>query len=451
MAATSADRNPTVEAQLKSREAPQRTPLDVLKDRHDELLGKAIRNGREYPEKVRNNAFLSEVEGLLEEMDRLSQQAESFAEYRWLTDAAIKWQVVFSSTLNLPKTIQLSPPCHPLNPQLPSQSLSEEEIEHWLSRNADYFAFVRIAGASGLIGSIRGREQHEQDSHLAKVFFASDVLDGKINFAARIAPASYWRLEDVWLEDVKLLRAYFLWEQRGRGYDDERKRDDYYTACKVLRRMMVNIGIKAQVGEFTGVKKYVEDRYLTDGRFLSSKPDAFNLIAKKAQRIAQVTGEQDNFKNWCNAETYATLFYENVIPAILDDDNDRVLMVLKAFQFSRTEQHHFWVINALEVAIFTYFVKAETVHLLWAASANDPVAEAPFHAAVTVPSWPSEFEIPPDCVGRFSYNEKQIAFEGVMNEQQKKSLIGQLTQETHRRGIDELYRQTRSVREDTTL
>ena len=48
-------------------------------------------------------------------------------------------------------------------------------------------------------------------SIIDETFFVSEVLEGSINFASNITSESYWRLEEVWLQQVKTLRAYLLW------------------------------------------------------------------------------------------------------------------------------------------------------------------------------------------------------------------------------------------------
>src|SRR5437868_5098143 len=103
------------------------TSLVDVKERHQSLLGQALRNGRELVEGNDGKQFMWEVDQLLKDMNCLSESAESFEDYRWLSDAAIKWQVIFSSALNLPRTIQLVLPSQLLPPQPPITALSEEE------------------------------------------------------------------------------------------------------------------------------------------------------------------------------------------------------------------------------------------------------------------------------------------------------------------------------------
>lgn len=425
-----------------------------VQERHDALLEQAIRLGRHFTDQAQiDEEFLRDVGRLLRDMNRLSEEAESFDEYRWLSDAAIKWQVIFNAALNLPKTVQLPLPRRLLPPQPPATSLTEEEIEHLLRRNAEYFAYVRIAKSKRLIDILSSPEEQRCDSHQAAVYLASDVLDGKINFPSRIGPSSYWRLQQIWIEEVKQLRAYCVWEHRGGKLDVKEAQEDYYQSGDGLRARLADPGIKGQPSEFGVVMKFLEESYLTDGRALTSKPHLVELIKRKAERIAEVTGrtsESDAFQNWVDAESYVTMFYESIIPAVMKNEPESVLMVLKAFQFSKAPENSWRIIDAFEVALVTFFVNPESIRLLWAASKCDPIPISSVQSSVAVESWP-KLEIPPDCIDRFSFDGRRIVFKGVMTELQRRSLLEPLTTIQHRKSLNELFQQSRIIHEETTL
>ena len=53
------------------------------------------------------------------------------------------------------------------------------------------------------------------------------------------------------------------------------------------------------------------------------------LIRDKAHRIYENTGSKDEVHNWVCAETYVKMFYENIIPAVEQNDKEKVLRVLR--------------------------------------------------------------------------------------------------------------------------
>ena len=146
----------------------------------------------------------------------------------------------------------------------------------------------------------------------------------------------------LWLKEVNKLNAYFkVVSQRGRRDDPIESGNDYFAACKEIRDLLVKRGIKAKPEEFGTAKAYLESHYLTQdvsGLFKidhDKNTGAKKLICTKVDRIGKTTGEKDDRKNRANAETYVKMFYELIIPAVMQNDEESVLTVLKAFQFSK--------------------------------------------------------------------------------------------------------------------
>jgi hypothetical protein len=125
-------------------------------------------------------------------------------------------------------------------------------------------------------------------------------------------------------------------------------------------------------------------------------------------------------------------------------------MVLKAFQFSRAPENSWCIIDAFEVALVTYFVNAESIRLLWAASKCDPIPEFSIQSSVDVSSW-TEFKVPVECVDQFSFDGRRILFKGVMTEHQLRSLLEQASTPANQDSLKMLFKQSRIIREDTTL
>ena len=58
------------------------------------------------------------------------------------------------------------------------------------------------------------------------------------------------------------------------------------------------------------------------------------------------------------------MFYEHIIPAVLQNDEESVLTVLKAFQFSNENSYNL-IINCFEAALPIYFLNPGIVEKLW--------------------------------------------------------------------------------------
>src|SRR5664279_3426397 len=434
-------------------------PIDEIKQAHSKLYERAIRDGR--VSKPRQ-AVLDEVDELLSQIRLCSQSVRTIDDYRWLSQAALQWQVVYSSTWNIAKTVEIPGPPKALLQPLPSdKALSETELESWRNRHADYIGLLRFVEQR----RESSPEEMEWDWYQAQVILVSDILDGFPNFAGRIAAESYWRLDQVWLKEVKRIRAYFIWEGEGRKvFDPEEK--NYDRACEHIRDMLVNKEIKAQAIEFGVAKAYLEGRYLTGGRVVhegtSEKcASAKVLIATKAERIRErrkwtesgyIESSQNDLTNWLRAETYVKLFYENIIPAVVEKDRMSVLRVLKAFQYSKAPENCWWVINGFETALVIYFLDCEIIESFWADSENaDPLPASYINSSMQVSWGLREFHVPAICKDSFTFDGKQIAFRGVMTDEQKEALLEQLQEEDYREDIELLCRRSRLIPRRTTL
>lgn len=343
--------------------------IQEIKTLHEELYIKALKEGprlvvvQKIGERTLSEPFAGRVSALLRGIEEFSAKVRSFEEYVWLRHAALSWQVAFSSSFNIPKVVPLSPPPSVLlEPSTPGRALSEEELRHWVSTHAEYIWMFRMGQHRRWDST---PEEQAADWHLAEVFLACDILDGNINFAARIAPASYGRLENIWLKDVKELIAYFDWKHRGGGFDEHRAVSDYYAACNHIHSLLTNPGIKASTAEFGEPSDYLDKNYLTQGK-LDLDKKARSLIHLKAERIWRITGRTIELENWQCAETYVRLFYENITPSVMVENNEEsVLNVLRAFHLSIRPENRFHLINCFEIALAIYFIRPELIRAVW--------------------------------------------------------------------------------------
>ena len=423
--------------------------IEEIKKEHDALFERAKEEGRRLLEgNGQKGAVLKEINALLEGLKFCSARANSFDDYRWLSDTAIKWQGVLASDLNLAKTVHLSPPPRDMLPSLPPrQAMSDAEIKYWINRHAEFFGLSRVAH----LHRFSTQEEEIADQNMAETYFASDVIDGNINFASRISASAFWRLENQWLKDAKLLRAYLRWRRRGKGIDKEQELRDYLDAGDHMRDMLVNRNIKARRVEFGEAKNYLENRYLTGERFDHSHSNlAKQLIDKKAARIWSM-GQNNDLLNWKNAEAYATMFYENIIPAVMYDDKECVLNVLKAFQYSRARENGWLVVNCFETVLAIYFLSPDIIEDLWREAESQPLPISSVESTVTTESSFEQFKIPEELRGRFEARENVISFAGVMSVTDKRMLLEKARGADQILAIESLFQQSRLIHKETTL
>lgn len=424
------------------------TLLASAKQRHAALYGsKEAQFARLQNDQGYRRDFIAQVDSLLNDVSELSGRRISLSEYRWLVDVAVKWQVAFSTMFNLSRGVAISPASERLfGPAEREEALTEAELEYWIARNAEYFAFSRRASD---VTTASSKEEREADWKMAAVFLASDILDGKINFARRIAPASYYRLENEWVKEVKKLRAYFRWERKGKRVGALFALEDYYEECAEMRSRLKDRGIKGLPTEFGAPRHYIEERYLANGSIDLGKQAVRDMIERKARRIQSENG-QSGEASLDNAQVYMRMFYEHIIPAALERDEEHILTVLKAFQFSRAPENDFFVINCFEAALAIYFLDASVIEMLWEKSATKPRGEAVVESVVEVPYWPEHFQTPEECVRQFRVDGRRIYFTGMMSSMQRRRLWSSV-EEKCIPYVDQLFEQSRVIHEESTL
>jgi hypothetical protein len=197
------------------------------------------------------------------------------------------------------------------------------------------------------------------------VYFANHIAGPeRFNFAFHITEGSYWRLEREWLKSVKELRAYHTSQSRYASVDPA---GDYLEACLHFDYLLLARESKAIASSFKTVKRYLAARYLVDGKIkVGTKLDAGLLVSVKADRLWKMTGRTDTDHNWGEAELYVKKFYENIIPAVEEENGlPHVKEVLDAFRFSTDCNHCYHLINCFEMAIAINFLDPEKIRQVW--------------------------------------------------------------------------------------
>jgi hypothetical protein len=154
------------------------------------------------------------------------------------------------------------------------------------------------------------------------------------------------------------------------------------------------------------------------------------LIKRNAKRIRETTGNLDNDINWFRAKLYTGMFYENIIPAVIENNEDKTVMILKAFQFSKAPENRYLIINCFETAIAIHFLDKNIIQKVLKNS------EEYDYSMVPVEDWPGpeKIEVPPEWKEKFRYDsdDKQIIYEGIMKKEEKNKLEAKLTEKNIR-------------------
>jgi hypothetical protein len=382
--------------------------IDEIKKKNDLLLEEINNRAVQFKGSLRAESFPLEFKRLLEQAEEFASEVEDFSkqnehvsvsDYVWLNEIVAKWELVFSRTFHIKKEINISFPKYidPL-PNSEKKTLrqvpfSGDELRNWIQTKAfdlskdRRLAFLeeKLRDGEGLLNFllrevvISNKDEEHNDFYTALNFLASEILDGKINLVRQISPECYaWSLEDIWIKDVKKLKAYYNSKNRGNGC--EFSLEDYSKACDQINQSFVglfNPELKMSSEDFSEIKEYIENNYLTHGKVdpLDANKGR-KLIVKKAKHIWESTRhlinpydsiEEIHNRNWRWAEMFVRNFYENIIEAIENGDVSKTSKILSAFQtkeippesYSIPLEYHDLITNCFEAAIAIYFLSPE--------------------------------------------------------------------------------------------
>jgi hypothetical protein len=257
------------------------------------------------------------------------------------------------------------------------KTFTDEDLRQWLQKQADNISRSRRLRQhlqqrlnrslnQFFEGLISTRAEQDYDWQSAGLDFGCKILNGSIDFANQTSWQLYALLEDLWLNDVKQFLAYLIWEAKGESWEPEQVQVNYYQACEDLRLGLADKPeIKGSRKGFGAVRLYLDHHYLSAGKLDFSKPSAQAMTERKAYRIMAATGQTDSLKNWLSAEQYARLFYNNIIPAVLEEDGEKTQMVLEALQLREAPESRFLIVNCFEAALAIYFLNPDIVKAQW--------------------------------------------------------------------------------------
>lgn len=336
------------------------TTIGDLAKTHEELYGRYLKNSAEILEDPAGFARLAEE--LVSQMEEASAGVTEAQDYEWLRSAADKWRNVFASFLKVPREIELAVPREALQ-RAPKEGVmiwSDRDLEIWVRNRAYELAKERAVRRfqtlplSEMLRRIPSTEEESRsDWETANTHLASEILEGKIGLG-QIRPASYHRLENSWLDDVRRLKAYFIWLDKGGEWDAEGALENYREACAQVQQLLLRPDVKRPASEFEPVCAYMQERGLTGPAL--NEASRRDLVARKAKRIWQGVGGESQ-RNWLMAEEYVSAFYDNIIAAVWEGDAEAALRVLKAVDVVTQTGWHL-ASNTFEAAIVATFVNA---------------------------------------------------------------------------------------------
>jgi hypothetical protein len=322
-----------------------------------------------------------------------------------------------------------------------SKLLLPKFVDSFIERTARDLSHTRklevLTGNRDILDAISSTQESMLEDYLsARALFALQVLEREIPFGL-LDSQSYKHLDNSWLRRVKQTKAFYIWKNGSTAGVEA----DFDKAGKEIRAWFISRE-QTDLQDFERAKSYIEERYLgADGNLDEGKPCAYIAIKDKAERIWKTTGQSNTELNWFRAKLYVTMYYENIVGAVTKTDEQarKTATILKAFEFSKSPENKYLIINAFEAAIAIEFLDKDLIsELLKEPSSFD-------FNLVPVDDWPEDFVNPTICDGRFRYERdtRQIVYEGEMSEPEKDMLRAEAKTEMQRLAIDYLFNQSR--------
>lgn len=403
--------------------------------------------------KTTQQGLRKKAEKFFIKIEKFSNTELHLNEYTTLSKIAIQWQSIYASAFNTPIQIKLAKNNPNIIPNpFEYDVMTDDEIKNWVSMISSIRGHMRVR----LTNRPSIKEDEIMDWRFAEAMFVSEVLDGRINFVKRIGKNGYLRMEKEWFKYVKCIHSYYKWEKREWELNSDSREKDYFEACEHFRGLLINQKIKASKIEFKGIAKYIAKKYLTEkGRLNKTSESVQIATGVKADRIAGTIRRYSDKKNWLLAEEYCEMYYENIIPAVMEKNEtikrEKILTILKAFQYSKNPKKRLLIINCFEVAIAIYFLDSEIIKSLWEESEQrQPPSDSSFES--TIESNDDTYKFKPTALKkRFFIKNKTITFIGLMTEKQKHSLLKNCENENYREVIMKLFTKSRLIHKETTL
>lgn len=360
---------------------PDLDPAEI-RDRH--LL--VYRQIQDNKEQFKTNPDLQEkFEKLVRQLEQLTIEADRNSNWtgcEWLEAAMVEWQKIFPDR-DLRHEIGL-PAGH--LPTSPETTKRRTRLPYSVIRGDLNLAAYNIGAKRKMrvvterIKELRGieenpggihsviassREEQDEDWRFALVYFASDVLSGRTDFANQLSSESWRELERVSLEEVKRLNAYHI------SLTDSRRSDPtgcYLKACAELNAAVLCPDMKSAPLAFPEVREFLKTEYSCGEsfpRFSTGNPAAEGLKAGKAETLYQTRnargGRGTAADDWKCACEYLSVFCDNVIDAIEGEEKKAELSMRRVLSAFQEPWRGISLVNCFEAAVAIYFFPPDRV------------------------------------------------------------------------------------------
>ena len=358
------------------------TTFFSIQERHNDLYKKFIEKSPELSgDKYRNDLRL-----FLDVIVERSRNVEDLDEYVKLREIFERWRNA-SPVLGIVVEQILLPPDEFVKGQpIDELTWSYEKLAEWVDLKSNEIhrnkaiEWYQKMSVKEIVeryeNEITGRAGQMAYENLlqAELYLASNVIEGKFHLVNDLTPDSYWRLEGKeegrrWLSELKNLKAYFYWKNRGGGWGLSDKQNDYLKACDEILGLLLDRGRKAGPILFEPVRRYIERHYLNAEKKLTVEGNngskrASKWIKVKAERLTEVRVSHDS--KYCKrmAKNFMVKFYENITRAVLGSDEPSTRQVLEALGLFEGFEDYQFMVNCFEMAIAIYFLDADLTRKL---------------------------------------------------------------------------------------
>jgi len=330
--------------------------------------------------------FEKELKQLFNEITELSGKVPSLEDYEKLCELVEEWKAAGPALVGLGIKIDideilLTAPDKILQTDPDQPIWTENSLEFWLRQKSDQLnkeralAWYLPVSMNEVVRAFEDNLSAEaaeriRDSNWgqAELYLAADILAGGPDLARSLSPESFWRLEgsngQIWLQDIKTLRAYLNWKDRGGGWGEEEAKRDYLRVCQDLidnpdRPSLINPYRKAPQAAFDPVQKYIQAGILDQaGSVEFGKDKARRWVQVKAQRLMDTGYAEHIGQGEQAAKKQMKMFYENITRAVLGLDEESTLSVLAGLGLHPMHQVNDVIVNCFEMAVAVYFLEA---------------------------------------------------------------------------------------------
>lgn len=323
--------------------------IEDIKKEHATLYTHILSEQRKHPEKFKKgpdrDQFLSNAHALVHQLNEMAGKVRYVDDYTWLSSALVQWQIAFSSVLEEPLMEQIPDPRKGLRTSYPDKKINTE--------------VKRYAGLASLFRRLSRDstdEERSMDWYQAEVILALDILDAKIDLVQG-GEQAFNHLQAAWLNEVIKVKAYFRHQDRERKVQElNDHRENFFYACEYYRWRLISAREKYDPEYFDDVSLYIQTYFLNHSNKRLHFKEGEELISRKAERYHKNESFKDRHMDWAYGELYVKLFYENIVPAVMEADEAAKGHVVEAILLSEGP-NRLSVMNAFEAAIAIYFLR----------------------------------------------------------------------------------------------